>query len=368
MSLTTVLNPALYEALEAHFGSVKVSMEGQAFSAVTTRDIFTKRPRLEVRQSGEHYCVNCCCCTDTKHRLWINHTYGQEDEWGRIKKYLAICYNETACMSEPQNSAYLWGLLSDKHGVLKRARLRPGRIMSASDRETSMPGPCVRLNELRPSHHARTYLSDRGFDPDRLARTYGISYCIDSHYFLARNRIIIPVFQGGKLRGWQARYIGELPWHDKTKSRDLPPKYFTEPFMHRRELLYNWDRARAWQTAIIVEGPTDVWRFGPMAMCTFGDSMPVQQRDKLIAVFRGRSAVLLYDPEAMEEESVQKVIEDLTVKLSGRLAVVVLPSGTDPGSLDRHFLRRFIKAEAAKQGVKVVYEQAAAAACSGEKS
>jgi hypothetical protein len=333
---------------------VEVASEGEAMIAKAVREPINDEPRLSISHAGEYYRINCPFCNDTRFRLYVSHRYGQRDAFGRRMTFLATCFNETACMSRPENQLDFREMLESVDGVLERAELRRGVIVPEEAREIQWPGPCTRLDDLRDGHPARAYVElDRHFDADKIARMYGVSYCHNSHYFLARNRLLIPVYQDGKLKGWQARHIGELRWKDKGLS--LPPKYFSYPGMPRRQLLYNFDRAREYATGVIVEGPTDVWAFGGMATCTFGAAMADPQLDRFLAVFRRRTAVLLYDPEAMETKPVVRLIERLRRRMPGRFAAVTLPKKTDPGSLGRRFLRDYVQDEAAAQGVEVSY-------------
>lgn len=350
-----VLNPLLYRKLKQHFGVVRISQAGQAMVARAVRTGDTSGPRLHIAHAGEQYAVNCPFCTDTRFRLYVSHMYGQRDEFGRKMTFLAICYNDTACMSKYANQLDLQDTLSGGGTSLEKATIYRGDEVPEEAHEISWPGPCTPLDELEDRHPARRYLERRNFDPDRIARLYGAAYCHGSHYYLAKGRIIIPVFEYGKLKGWQARHVGELDWKDKEANH--PPKYFTYPGMPRRLLLYNYDRARQYATGVIVEGPTDVWGFGPMAVCTFGSSMTEMQRRKFSATFRRRTAVLLYDPEAFENRATRSIVEFFSRKMPGRFAAVRLPEETDPGSLGRKFLRGYVAAEAEKQGVTVLWEK-----------
>ena len=50
------------------------------------------------------------------------------------------------------------------------------------------------------------------------------------------------------------------------------------------------------------------------------------------------------------------LIADLRTRFSGNFAAVKLPEGTDPGSLDRVFLRDYVTHKAQKKGVKVCFD------------
>lgn len=347
------LNATLYKRLKDHFGTVRISNAGEAMIATDIE--LLGRPRLNVTQIGEYYQVCCPYCNDSRFRLYIHHMYGRKMDSGRRLNFLAVCYNETACMSRPENQDDLRDTLNEIDGVLSRARVLPGKESTAVV-VADWPGPCVPVAELKSNHPARQYLRDvRKFDVEYLSRRFDIRYCTDSRYFLARDRLIIPVFDDKRLVGWQARYVGELEW--KNKSKHLPPKYFTMPGMPRRLLLYNFDAAKRYETCIIMEGPTDVWAMGAMGVCTFGASMNNMQQRRVITVFRDRTVVLLYDPEEFGSKATRALVDTLELSLSGRLAVVKLPNGTDPGSLDREFLRDYVYTEAKKQGVRVSFRR-----------
>jgi uncharacterized protein YueI len=350
-----VLNPLLYRKLKRHFGRVRVSNPGQAMSAASVKDPYTKRPKLSIQHPGEYYQVCCPYCDDTKFRLYVNHMYGQPDAYRRRMTFLAICYNETACMTKPDNQRDFLDTLEEIEGVLERAKVKPGEEVSLEARVADWPGPCVPIDQLKDKHKAREYLRSRHFDPDYIAKRFDVRWCLDSHFFLARKRLIIPVYDKGKLRGWQARLPEDLDW--KNKELNLPPKYFTMPGMPRRLLLYNFDRAKEWETGVVMEGPTDVWSLGSMGICTFGATMTPHQQRRFVTVFRKRSAVLLFDPEEFEAKATRKLVEKLEKKLPTNLAKIKLPEGTDPGSLDREFLRDYIASEASKQGVKVRFRR-----------
>lgn len=349
------LNPELYRRLKRLYRNVRISNDGQAMKARVVRDFLDDGYKLSISHTGEYYQVCCPFCRDTRFRLYINHMYGQRDSRGRKMNFLAICYNDEACMSKPACRASLDEHITESDGMLERVRIRKGEDVPEADRECHLPGPCTRVDALPASHHARTYLEGRGYDVGVLGRRYQVAWCSGSHFFLASNRIIIPVYSRGRLKGWQARYIGDLNWADKEAHH--PPKYFNLPGMRRNQLLYNSDRASQYETVVVVEGPTDVWSLGPMGVCTFGCSLSDRQRRILAVASRGKSVVLLYDREAFEEAGAKKAERTLAKMMPGRFASVRLPHGRDPGSLERDFLRDYVAAKAAKQGVTVSWRK-----------
>lgn len=361
--MTKPLNPQLYRRLQHLFGRVKRPFPhaGEAFIGKAGVGV-DDEPLLHVEHWGETYPVCCPFCNDTRYRLYVCHMYGKRDLHGRRMNFLVICFNE-GCLAKYENRQELFERLQEADDFLEEAQVAHGIVVPEEAREVEWPGPCQRLDTLRPTHPARNYLCARGFDPDLLGRKYTVSYCHESHFFLAKNRIIIPIFDGAKLKGWQARYIGELPWKDPDKKRDLPPKYFSCPgAQFRSRCIYNWDRVKQWETGIIVEGPMDVWRFGAMAGGIFGNTMTTVQRRRFAAAFRYRSGVLLLDPEEYDSAPTRKLLEYMQTKLQGRFCAVKLPVGTDPGSLGRDFLREFVREQATEQGVTVTYRKVRATA------
>lgn len=347
------LNPTLYRRLRRQFGHIAVKAEGEAMIARPFRDV-DGQPRIAVAHTGEYYCINCPYCNDTRHRLWVNHMFGKEDGHGRRMTFLAVCYNEY-CLDRHENREDFLERIDD-NGLIK-AVVKKGIEVPEEAREVQMPGPCTPIHKLPPTHKARAYLADRRFEAADLWKKYRVSYCTDSHYSLARNRIIIPVFENDKLKGWQARLPEDLDWKGPRR-KELPPKYFTCPeSKFRSKCIYNFGTMREWETAVVVEGPTDAWRFGLMAGCIFGNTVTEVQRKKLLAVFARRTVVLLLDPEEFDSKPTRKFVEFMQGRMSGKFCAVKLPDGTDPGKLDREFLREYVREQAAAAGVRVRYKR-----------
>lgn len=363
------LNPTLYDLLKARFGNVKISNQGVSQHGVyRPRD---NRPRdnrqcdrkgkkqwyLDLTEPGEYYQVCCPLCGDSSFRLYINHTWGKQDEEGHRNLWLMICYNEN-CYADADRRLELYEELNEPGGPnLARAQIEPGEEIDPNEIELDWPGPVTRVDQLPDSHKAVQYLVSRHFDPERVGRFYNVHYCHTSFRWLASDRLIIPVYMDKKFMGWQARYIGEMKWNKP----GAPPKYYTCPGTPRRLLVYNVGNAAQYQTGVIMEGPTDVWSFGPMGVCTLGSTMTHQQQRRFLRAFKDHSAVLCYDPDVQKDPKKWNGVEKLIRKLDGHFAkgfaVVWLPEGRDPGSMDREFLRDYVYDEARKQGVKVSWRK-----------
>ena len=349
-----LLNNMLYQMLKYHFSEVHVTCAGEAMQATYRRHAVTKEWYLDIEHPGEYYVVCCPLCGDTRFRLNINHRWGVTDEKGHINLWLAICFNEKCLESSGGHDrrVELWETIVAGDERLSKAKIAKGKEIPLEDIKADWPGPCTRLDLLPGHHKAYQYVLGRGFDPAVIGKFHNVHYCEDSVLYLARHRLIIPIYHRGELKGWQARFVGDLDW----KKVKFPPKYYTMRGTPRRSLLYNLANASKYETGVIVEGPTDVWSLGPMAVCTLGATMTQPQRQDFVKRFKHHSAVLCYDPEEFEKPAVKKLVTALHDKFDGGFACIKLPAGTDPGSLARPLLRNFIAEQAKQQGVQVSWK------------
>ena len=105
------------------------------------------------------------------------------------------------------------------------------------------------------------YLTKRGFDCQKLEEEWGLmaSGVVGSYSF----RVIAPIYYHGKIVSYQGRdYTGRQSEKYKACSME-------DEAVHHKHILYGLDKAVG-DTAVIVEGITDVWRLGPGAVATFG--------------------------------------------------------------------------------------------------
>jgi len=348
------LNPALYNMLRRRFGTVKVGNQNEKQVSRYCHDLHGNEMK-DLVHPGEYYIVCCPFCSDTRFRLYINHMWGKRDERGYRNLWMAICFNETMCLGTADRRLELYEEVAEvgTSGGLDHARIHEGKEVNLDEVYAEWPGPVTRVDHLKQSHKAYQYLVSRDFDPRRIGPFYNVHYCHDSFRWLARQRLIIPVYSKKRMIGWQAR----APRDDVRWDKDgAPPKYYTMPGTPRRMVVYNIANARRYHTGVGVEGPTDVWSFGPMSCCTLGAGMTHFQKQKITSVFKDRSFVLLWDPEEYEKEKTQKLIRELEDAFAEGFAAVKLPKGRDPGSLDRWFMRDYVEQEAKKQGVRVSWE------------
>jgi hypothetical protein len=190
-----------------------------------------------------------------------------------------------------------------------------------------LPGHPLGLPASLPMPKAhRKYLKSRNFDPGHLMSLWHI-YGLASPVW----RIVIPIHYRGQVVSWTSRAV-----------TDAEPKYLSaspdKESMPHRDLLYGEDYCRT--SIIVTEGPTDVWRIGPGAVCTFGLSYSSAQVHK-IAKYPVRAIWFDNEPKAFQRAY---SLHD-RLQIFGGETIVIEDSSSDPGSADTsdiHYLRKEI--------------------------
>lgn len=165
---------------------------------------------------------------------------------------------------------------------------------------------------------------------------FGLFYC-DSGWYAGR--LIIPVWEQGRMVYWQARAMGESadPRFRKTLN---PPTQIG--IAHPTEVLMNLDRARHYRRVAIVEGPIDCIHAGPSSVATFGKKLSYVQAMKL-RIAGVRRVDLMWDgPSEGEPNGAVPEMIQTAHRLAGIFDVrlVWLPRG-DPGDYTRTDLDEF---------------------------
>lgn len=344
-----LLRPALYDRLVNKFGSVKVYHRGETAS-LGLRPAEGGQPSRAVRycdtaqghRRGEIYAVCCPYCGDDRHRLHFSHLWGAVDvATGSRLLWLAWCYNEERCLSGRDRQRELYEHVWDDSSPPAGDRARYGRPSPPGEAPGRLepPGTIWPVDRLLEDHPAVLYLRDRRFDPAWLATAFGVGYVATARPECLHTigRLYIPVCHGGRLAGWQARHLGKPP--------PGVPKYFSAAGMPRGRLLYNFDGAVRQPFVVVVEGPTDVWRFGPEAVAVFGKPTAVQA--EMVAA-HWRRVVVLLDADAARESA------QLLARLNSLEVVEVgLPDDRDPADYDRGELRDLVSDAAHRAGVSL---------------
>lgn len=188
--------------------------------------------------------------------------------------------------------------------------------------EFTLPGG---VEAMKKNH--RKYLESRNFDPDKLEQEWGllgsgpISLLDKIDY---RFRIIIPFMWDNLMVSFDSRDITE----------QHPSKYMACPknreLIPHKEILYG-KQSKWGSKGIIVEGPTDVWRFGTSAAAVSGIKYTPKQV-RLIAKTFSRVAVCFDGGESQAINQANLLVGEL--KFRGCDAFRVDIEG-DPGSMQQ---------------------------------
>ena len=177
--------------------------------------------------------------------------------------------------------------------------------------------------------HHKKYLEDRGFDPDYLEKEYkllstGPSSTLTSYRTLDyKNRILIPYIWNGEQVSYDTRVPQDLAPHEKRykacpEERELIP---------HKEILYG--KQDKWtKSGVLVEGPTDVWRFGSNSFAVSGIKYTAPQVRAIAHTFSRVAVCFDDDPQAIIQSN--KIVAEL--KFRGVDTFRVDIEG-DPGSM-----------------------------------
>ena len=172
------------------------------------------------------------------------------------------------------------------------------------------------LGPFKAQH--KNYLKKRGLDLGKLKSLWHVDSGTCRQFKLGW-RIFIPVLYRGERVSWTTRSLA-----------DTGLRYITAPPDRERypakDLLYGEDYVRS--TVIVCEGPIDVWKIGPGAVCTFGTSFTWAQFNR-IAKYPTRYVCFDAQPDAQVQA--RALVERLSL-MPGETYNVVLEDGKDPGS------------------------------------
>ena len=341
------LVPVLYHQLMVKFGSVSIANEGESLVETFKQPLLHSRstdrkPFPDIVHPGEYYRVVCPLCQkDDKKKLWINH---------RLLDYswLMVCYRCNGFSTTDARKKFIRDLFDNS--LPSFVEVHQGEIIDSVNRPTLLPDGSVPMRNLPLSHHAHEYLTfDRHFDSMSLALNYGLHYCHTSRLHpAASDRIIIPFTEQGTLIGWQGRFVGERLW-----SHSSTDKYYNLPGFRKKATLYNLDIAASMPWVALVEGVTDAWAVGPMAMALCGKTISfTQTRILCTEPFSSKPVFVMLDGAAQDEND--RVFYELLTNRRAPVIKITLPSKVDPGSLSAEVNLDLIKHAARDSGLATV--------------
>jgi len=347
------LNPALFAAVQRKIGPAKIISENVELEGFYYNDVrHGNRRCLKINRRGETILVDCPFCNDRRARMSINHRYGViDEETGSRGTNLWKCYNEECQNKSDNRDALRDKLLPEIDLPMGGPVFRtPGirRVAPTGLEPVEFPGLIIPLKDLTPGHHAAAYLERRNFDLTELTDVWGVGYAesmpMRREGAMSSDRIIIPVRFRGVMIGWQSRFIGDIDW----KTTGIP-KYLT--YFPKSQAIYGFDEAKSSDVIVIVEGASDVWRYGPGAVCGFGKKLSNDQVRLIVELTENSRKPIVMIPDANDKEAFDNfcagMSQILDAGFSGHYGLVPLPRGKDPGSMTRPVLRAMV-AHAAK--------------------
>jgi hypothetical protein len=294
-----VLNPALFDALTDHFGSVRVSDENTPLKWEWREDPKLKKRVPKVVTGGEQYYVCCPVCRDTRFRLAIGHRFLtplDKNFAPEPLKHCYKCYNENCSLFENHGEhrcvtairAYL-----DRHRAMvglavHRVKSRaPSTAPVGGHAPMVLPPGFVTLDQLPAGHPALTFVIEKyRFDPYYIAKAYGVGFVgVSTGFMQISNRIIFPIYENGALVLWQGRTI--LPKEQEPTRWYIPTG--------GKKVVYNIDRIPEGDVVVICEGIPAAIAAGPTATAVFGKDIDYHRAYEVVKKFR--TAVIATDPE-----------------------------------------------------------------------
>jgi hypothetical protein len=286
-------------------------------------------------KNGQEFRINCPFCVknghspDKSYKMYINPTKNDG------------IYHCVRCGSSGSTRKLLGWVGVQTKPEAPRAKAR-------NDGNIRMPGSLIPLNMLEEEHPAIQYVTkqrSRYFDPKELASYYAVAYChqgvkfgdgVDFMYDTT-GTLIFPIFNKGKLIGWQSRMMTEpkeltdayLEHFGYPKNADgewiLPPKYFTSPGFPKGEVMFNFDVAREREPVVVTEGVFDAMAVGLSGVALLGKGITETQL-RILQTYCD-NVVILLDPDAGSESSDMVKILRRTINVKQ----VTLQGYKDPG-------------------------------------
>ncbi len=268
------------------------------------RDLLDKYG-VAYREGGSHknvrdgwIAINCPWCNDP----------------GSDHFHMGVNPESVACTCWQCGSHSLYSVLLSFNAVTPKEAYKAAKLVLPEKHVYNTPssrGVFTLPDGLEPMGSAhRTYLRDRGFDPEELERVWelqGIGLTSKLSW-----RLYIPVLLRGRPVTWTTRALGSGPKYVNAK-----PEHERYPI---KELLYGTDYTA--HSAVITEGPADVWRGGPGFVATFGVKTTTAQLRWMAAL--GTRAICFDNEPAARQRA--KTLVDVLKLYPGRTFNIELDS------------------------------------------
>lgn len=160
----------------------------------------------------------------------------------------------------------------------------------------------------------------------------------DIDTWVEQPRVVIPLFWGGKLRGWQKRRISD-------EKPTLGPKYRTTPGLPKSETLYGLDYCDGDELVYVVESPLTVLRMRSVGYTSVVATMGADVSDEQIDQIREfDEVILLFDGDpagVVATERVTHAVKDFSKVWTWQF-VDQYDNGLDPADFNPASLSRAI--------------------------
>lgn len=177
--------------------------------------------------------------------------------------------------------------------------------------------------ELKKAHIR--YLKDRKFNPDYLEQKYLILGTGRTGFYA--RRIVAPIYMKNRLVSFQARDC--TGYHT---SKYLAAGMDNE-IIHHKHTLYNQENCNG-SSILVLEGITDVWRFGDHSCCVFGIKYKPAQ---VLLLAQYQRVIILFDPDPQAQAQADKLAGELS-NLGVNVEVFLL-DGHDPAEIPNNEVR-----------------------------
>lgn len=162
------------------------------------------------------------------------------------------------------------------------------------------------------------YLSNRGFDAERIVELYGLKQT--GPVGPLRHRLFIPIYFRNHMVSYTCRGI----INQRIRYLTCPAKNETIP---SKEILYGYDMCRGSKRIVVVEGCVDVWKLGAGSVATFGTKFTSKQL-QLLRTFR--QVILVCDNDMAGRSAWERLREEIGF---GKTKIVSLDNAGDAGEL-----------------------------------
>ena len=233
--------------------------------------------------SEEWVGVSCPFCGDRSNHLGINrnnkaiHCWRCNPKTKTIRHYIQ------------QTERCSWSKIDEiieKFQDRTLAHLEVGKIREPSTKPIMLPKEATKHF---PDTHI-DFLNRRGFPAEQTINRYDLYACRFTGNF--KYRLIAPVYLDNELVTFVGRDITN---QSEDRYKNAPIEQSKLP---AKETLYNIDSVK--DTAIIVEGITDVWRMGDGCVATFGTVFT----DAQVKMFEGvKRAFIMFDSEEKDSNA-----------------------------------------------------------------